>query len=401
MDEPVVQVSDRAVSDLKVRLVAAGFDAVRFASLEDPAPGAAELRSWLELGHHAGMDWMPRSLEKRLDPQLVLPEARSIILLGVNYGVRESTVKSGDSASVEEGQAPLWARYARYEDYHDTIKVGLEHAGAILETALGIGPEDYRYYVDTGPVLERGWAARAGLGFVGRNGMLVSPDFGNWLFLCAILVRAVLPPDKPFGSGRFAAGCGKCTRCLEACPTQALVAPGVVDARRCISYLTIEHKGAIPEEFREAIGGRIYGCDICAEVCPWNRFARESRSLLLAARTDFLGMPLVELLSLGPETFAALFRRTPVKRLKLERLLRNACVAAGNARDPSLRAPLVRLRDQASPLVREHAVWALGRLDEEDIVRSEGVGGSPSAKPPAACGGDPLQAGQDAAPAAG
>lgn len=347
------------VEALRGRLRSLGFDVVRFAKIApEGAPGSAALDRWLLSGFHADMAWMERTADKRRDPALVLPGVASMILLGVNYGCPEE----------EGGEEPKgglrWARYARHEDYHDTMKEGLVAAGRILEETLGLGQEDYRYYVDAGPVLERGWAARAGVGFIGKNGMLVSSEYGNWLFLAALLVRAELPADMPFRSGRFAAGCGHCTRCLDVCPTQAFVAPGVVDARRCVSYLTIEHKGAIPEEFREAVGDRIYGCDACAEVCPWNRFAREARSTLLVARREFGRMPLSEILGLTPERFAKVFRRTPVKRLKLERLLRNACVAAGNSRAPELRGALENLLKHESELVREHAAWALRRLRE-------------------------------------
>lgn len=380
VSDPAADIS----AELRRRLGGAGFDVVRFAAIGGAAPGADALKRWIDEGYHAEMAWMPRSLEKRLAPELVLPGARSVVLLGVNYGAGHGDSrpspkgalgaiagapvvgpdgKGAQSGSSLEGvDSVVWARYACYEDYHDTIKPGLVRAGRELECTLGIGPADYRYYVDTGPVLERGWAARAGLGFIGKNGMLISPLFGNWLFLCAILVRAELPSDPPFGTGRLGAGCGRCTRCLDACPTQAFVAPGVVDARRCISYLTIEHKGSIPEAFREAIGDRIYGCDVCADVCPWNRFAQEARSLLLVQRRAFEQLSLDEILSLTPERFAEVFRGTPIKRLKLERLLRNACIAAGNVRSPTLRAPLERLLVHPSPLVREHAAWALARL---------------------------------------
>lgn len=354
--------------ELRRRLRALGFDEVRFARLADGTPGADALRAWLAAGRQADMAWMERTAGKRIDPQLVLPGARSIILLGVNYWPAEEKSKIQNPKS----EMATWARYALHEDYHDTVKPALSAAGHALEEFGGIRDADYRYYVDTGPVLERGWAARAGLGFVGKNAMLISRRFGNWLFLAAILTRMEFAPDAPLRGKpetrnpkletSVGALCGKCTRCLDACPTQALPAPGVVDARRCISYLTIENKGAIPREFRPAIGDRIYGCDICAEVCPWNRFAQESRSLLLVARYDLAGLSLRDLLTLAPERFAEVFRRTPIKRLKLAGLLRNACVVAGNSGDPSLVEPLVRLTSHASPLVRAHAVWAVFRL---------------------------------------
>ena len=245
-------------------------------------------------------------------------------------------------------------------------------AGRAIEEGLGAGPADYRYYVDTGPVLERDWAARAGLGFIGKNAMLISRRHGNWLLLAAILTRAELPPDPPIRkkfenrNSKFENPigllCGKCTRCLDACPTNAFPRPGVVDARRCISYQTIENKGVIPRELRAGIGAHLYGCDVCLEVCPWNRFAREGRRLLLAARHDLVELTLAELLELTPERFAAVFQRTPIKRLKLPGLLRNACVVAGNSGDAALLPHLVRLAAHERALVRVHAVWAVHRL---------------------------------------
>lgn len=347
--------SPHETASLRNALHALGFDAVGFAKAEAPAPGADAFGRWLDAGMHGSMEWMARNREKRADPSLVLPGAQSLILLGVNYLPEEAPGLPG---------APVFARYALYEDYHDTIKPALVKAGRLLEERLGLGPSDYRYCTDTGPVLERAWAQRAGLGFVGKNAMLISRGFGNFLFLSAILVRAELQADEPLVAEKRGVGglCGKCTRCLDACPTRALVAPGVLDARRCISYLTIENKGAIPLEFRTAIGTRVYGCDICAEICPWNRFAVESRSALLVAKRELRELSLRELLSLTPERFAEVFRRSPVKRIKLAGLLRNACVAAGNSRDPSLLPELEALIRHESPLVAEHAAWAVARL---------------------------------------
>ncbi len=347
---------------LRERLRAIGFDEVRFAQAA-PAGGAA-LRQWLEAQHHADMAWIERSAEKRGDVERVLAGARSVIVLGVNYW---------SGAAVEsrrrKGGAPAWARYAVHEDYHDTIKPGLIAAGKAVEEIAGLTGADYRCYTDTGPVLERGWAARAGLGFRGKNGMLISKQHGNWLFLATLVTRAVIEPDAPLRKNLHvgadeSAGllCGKCTRCIDACPTSAILEPGTVDARRCISYQTIENKGVIPRELRAGIGDRVYGCDICLEVCPWNRFAQEGRKLLLVARHDLAGISLRDLLAMTTEGYTTLFRRTAVKRLKLTGLLRNACVVAGNSGDRSLVPALVRLVAHASPLVRAHAVWAVQRL---------------------------------------
>jgi epoxyqueuosine reductase len=335
-----------------------GFDVVRFAAVEPPP--APPLRAWLAAGNHADMAWMERTAGKRLDPHLVLPGARSVVMLGVSYWRKPDPP---DGAAPR----PAWARYALHEDYHDTIKPALVAAGRLMEEMFGADPEDHRHYVDTGPVLERSWAVRAGLGFTGKNAMLVSREHGNWLLLSAILTRVAFEPDAPVLEGRPADKvgllCGKCTRCLDACPTDAFPAPGTLDARRCVSYQTIENKGVIPPEMRPGIGSRIFGCDACLEVCPWNRFAREGRQMLLVSRQAIAGLTFAEILRLTPETFAATFRRTPVKRLKLGGLLRNACVAAGNSGDVSLLPDLVPLAaSHPLPLVRAHAVWAVRRL---------------------------------------
>lgn len=344
------------------RLVALGFDDVRFAAVGQPAlpEEAAALQRWLSAGMQAEMKWMDRTADKRADPQLVLSGVKSIVMLGINYW-------SPALAEKDHATQPAWARYALYEDYHDTMRDALIAAGRALEEVCGAAPTDYRYYVDTGPVLERSWAARSGLGFVGKNAMLISRRHGNWLFLAGLLTTVEFTPDPPVTKSGGGEGvgllCGTCTRCLSACPTDAFPAPGVVDARRCISYQTIENKGIIPRELRPGIGHRIYGCDVCLEVCPWNRFAQEGRRLLLTARHDLAEITLPELLALTPETFATIFRRTPIKRLKLTGLLRNACIVAGNSGDPALLPALLPLATtHPSPLVRAHAVWAVFRL---------------------------------------
>jgi epoxyqueuosine reductase len=347
--------------ELRARLGALGFDEVRFARLS-AAPGRDGLRHWLDSGFHADMNWMERTAAKRMDPGLVLDGARSAILLGVDY-YREA------AAPAPAGR-PAWAKYSLYRDYHDSLKPALERAGRVIEELYGAAPGDYRYYVDTGPVMERAWAARSGVGFIGKNAMLISRTHGNWLFLASVLTRLDLEPDPPLrlrgDPGSIGLLCGKCTRCIDACPTQAFPEPGVVDARRCISYQTIENRGVIPAEFRAAIGNRVYGCDTCLDVCPWNRFARQGRRMILSARDDIAEIPLRELLELTPARFAELFRGTAIKRIKLMGLLRNACVAAGNSGDASLVEPLVRLASHPSPVVRTHAIWAVHRLGASD-----------------------------------
>ncbi len=358
----------REREDLRNRLGALGFDAVGFARL-DPHPDAG-LRDWLQAGHHADMDWLARSADKRLDPQLVLPGARTVILLGVNYWPGPGVTGKG------------FARYSLHRDYHDTIKPGLVAAGRLLEEAFGIGGADYRYYVDAGPVMERGWGALAGVGFRGKNGNLVSRELGNWLLLAAIFVRAEIEPDRPLprtagpGPGAY---CGTCTRCIDACPTKAFPAPGLVDARRCISYHTIENRGFIPRELRSAFGERVFGCDECLAVCPWNRFARIGRSELLERRHDLAELGLLDLLRLSSERFREVFRGTSIKRTKWRGIVRNACIAAGNrwagqgggAAAAEVELELLRLAAHESPVVRGHAVWALRRISTAGRVVAE------------------------------
>lgn len=359
--------------ELRRRLLASGFDVVRFASAA-PAGGEA-LRAWFAQGMHADMAWMERTIEKRGDASLVVEGAQTVILLGVNYRGSDALERQIENRESRTENA-TWARYVLHEDYHDTIKPGLVAAGRVLEEFCGVGAADYRYYTDTGPVMERGFAARAGVGFRGKNGMLISREFGNWLFLAAIVTRVAIEPDEPLRSELARAGtdepagllCGKCTRCIEVCPTVAITAPGVVDARRCISYQTIENKGVIPRELRAGIGARVYGCDVCLEVCPWNRFAREGRKTLLVAREELAALTLRDLLAMTPTRFAEVFRRTAVKRLKLSGLLRNACVVAGNSGDTTLLPLLVALAAHELPLVRAHAVWAVRQLAPTNAV---------------------------------
>ena len=350
---------DARQEELRRRLAGLGFDDVRFAAAE-PLAGEG-LRDWLAAGMQGDMAWMERTADKRLHPGQVLAGTRSVIMLGVNYWPGKLPAAG-----------PQWARYALHEDYHDTMKQGLVAAGRALEEIYGVTGEDYRYYVDTGPVLERSWAARAGLGFIGKNAMLISRRHGNWLLLAAILTRVELAADAPVRKkfenrnskieNPVGLLCGKCTRCLDACPTQAFPRPGVVDARRCISYQTIENKGVIPRELRRGIGAHIYGCDVCLEVCPWNRFAQEGRRLLLSLRTEMISLTLLELLELTPERFAAVFKGTAIKRVKHAGLLRNACIVAGNSGDVGLLPQLVRLAAHERALIRVHAVWAVRRL---------------------------------------
>jgi len=350
--------------ELRGRLSALGFDEVRFASLSAGATGDG-LRQWLDSGYHADMDWMERTAEKRMDPGLVLEGARSAILLGVSYF--DPTPRTADGA-------PAWAKYSLHVDYHDTMKPALVAAGKVIEEMYGVQSTDYRYYVDTGPVLERAWAAQSGVGFIGKNSMLISRKDGNWLFLASVITRLDFGADPPL-KGRGDPGsvgllCGKCTRCMDACPTQAFPKPGVVDAGRCISYQTIENKGVIPVEMRAAIGNRIYGCDTCLDVCPWNRFAREGRRMILSSRREIADLTLAQILAMTREEFASVFKGTAIKRVKFVGLIRNACIVAGNSGDQSLVEALLKLSVHESPIIRAHAVWAARRLGAGDRLSS-------------------------------
>ena len=366
--------------DFREKLRTLGFDEVRFAEAgEVRADYRDRYSEWLESGQRADMHWIDRSFEKRVDPDEVLPGVETIILLGINYLPDED-----EPARHQE----RWAKYALYHDYHDTLKKALIDAGKLLETEYGLGDRDYRYYTDTGPLMERGWAARAGLGWQGKNGMLISRTHGNWLLLAAILVRHRFQPDRalenrknelPRPAAEVGLLCGSCTRCIDACPTKAIVQNGIVDARLCISYQTIENKGIIPRELRAKIGNRIFGCDICLDVCPWNRFAQAGRRLLMTERYDLAELTLSEILTMKQEDFSRIFAKTPIKRLKWRGLLRNAAIVAGNLRDfPGLDSEaeiaaviphLISLVTHDLAMVRVHAIWAIHRLAPEKAAQ--------------------------------
>jgi len=318
-----------------------GFDACRFAAASAP-DNAARLRQWLDEGRHGEMTWLARNAEKRMDPARVLEGVKTIIALAVNY----------NTAAASSG--PI-ARYARFADYHDVLAPPLKDLSAFIESRA----PDARslWYVDTGPVFERDFAQRAGVGFIGKHASLISRGFGNWIFLAEILTTLQLTPDAPERNH-----CGSCRRCIDACPTRAITAPFQLDARRCISYLTIELKGSIPVELRPAIGNRIFGCDDCLAVCPWNRFARDGNLMQAHRRADLDAPGLIELLNLDDAGFKARFAGTPMLRAKRRGLLRNVCVALGNSGD-SRALPALRLAAaDPDPLIAEHARWALASL---------------------------------------
>jgi epoxyqueuosine reductase len=325
-----------------------GFDVCRIAPAVPP-PHAEQFRTWLAEGNASDMTWLEKNADRRTNPELVLPGAKSVVVLGLNY-FAETPNAQHPTSNIQSGRI---ARYAWGDDYHDVIDRKLS---AMDVWMTGRGGKQ-RYYVDTGPVLERDYAALAGAGWQAKSAMLIHPRLGPWLFLAELLTTLELAPDEPMHDH-----CGKCTRCIAACPTQAITGGRTVDARRCISYLTIENKGPIPEEFRTAIGDRIYGCDECLEVCPWNRFATQSRESTFAAREFVHGWSLREFLSLDEELFRALFRGSPIKRIKRRGFLRNVCVALGNVGTPDDLPALERAAQDPEPLIAGHARWAIGRI---------------------------------------
>jgi epoxyqueuosine reductase len=295
------------------------------------------------------MDWMESTIERRGDPKILWPEARSIIVLGVNYGPAQDPLASLDAR--DRGTISV---YARGRDYHDVIKGKLKELAGFV---VARGRADVKVFVDTAPVMEKPLAEAAGLGWQGKHTVLVSRDFGNWLFLGSIFTSAELPADEPEPDR-----CGSCRRCLDACPTGAFPAPYQLDARRCISYLTIEHKGPIAPELRPGIGNRIFGCDDCLAVCPWNKFAAVGREARLSQRDDLAAPPLAELARLDDAAFRIRFAGTPIKRTGRDRFVRNVLIAIGNSGISALAPEAVRLLDDGSPLVRGMAVWAAARL---------------------------------------
>ena len=342
---------DWTAAELKREVVdrakALGFDSCRVTAPAPPRHGT-EFSAWLREGAAGEMEWLGRGEEKRRDPQKVLEGTRSVIVVALNYwqGAAQARESNGVTGRV--------ARYAWGDDYHEVILRKLEQLDGFLRARGG----SQKCYVDTGPILERDYAAEAGIGWHGKSTMLIDPQLGTWFFLGEILTTLALPPDAP-----QPARCGTCVRCITACPTGAITEPHRLDARRCISYLTIELKGSIPLELRSLIGDRIYGCDDCLEACPWNRFASISREAALAAKPA-TQMPLRDYLALDDAEFRALFRRSPIKRVKRRGFLRNVCVALGNVGSRDDLPALQRAICDPEPLIVEHATWAIDRILE-------------------------------------
>lgn len=346
---------------IRSRAFELGFDACGFSDAQSPESRQAFQR-WLAKGHHGGMEYLQRNAAKRSDLDLVLPGVASVICLAVSYYPGDTTQAAPTRSSPGPEADPCGslggtvARYARYADYHTIVGERLKVLVGELERLAGSSGVSL-WYVDTGPILERDLAQRSGIGFVGKHTGLISRRLGNWTFLAEILTRIRFEPDRAERNH-----CGSCTRCLAACPTQAIVAPFELDARKCISYLTIENKGPIPEPLRPLLGDRIYGCDDCLAVCPWNRFAREARMMANDSRPDLARPDLLELLRLDEPGFKLRFAGTPILRAKRRGLLRNVCVALGNSGNPSALPALERAAQDTEPLIAEHASWAIQRL---------------------------------------
>ncbi len=317
---------------------------------------APRLREFLAAGAHGDMGWMAANAERRGDPRTLWSKVRSVVMLGVNYG------PDGDPLAVLNDRSRGGISvYAQGDDYHDLIKSRLKQIGRWL---IGYAGGDIKVFVDTAPVMEKPLAAAAGLGWQGKHTNLGSRQFGSWLFLGALFTTLDLPSDAPETDH-----CGACHACLDICPTAAFPAPYRLDARRCISYLTIEHKGQIPRELRPLMGNRIYGCDDCLAVCPWNKFAVIGRETKLAARAVLRAPALADLARLDDAAFRALFAKSAVKRVGRARFVRNVLIAIGNSGDANLAPEAERLLDDESPLVRGAAVWVLGRLDRDRLSR--------------------------------
>ena len=333
-----------------------GFDLCRFAKAETP-DHAAEFRNWLDRGDAGEMNYLARNSERRCDPRQILPDAKTVIVLVLNYFQGKESAAAGVSpAKGATGTVTATGRIARYawgDDYHGLIEKKL----AVIDQFLRECGGRQKCYVDTGPMLERDHAASAGIGWHGKSTMLLNRELGTWFFLAEILTTLEFAPD--IAQKNY---CGRCTRCIDACPTGAITAPHQVDARRCISYLTIELKGSIPTELRPLIGDRIYGCDDCLDACPWNRFAKVSRETAFAMRPEVAAMKLRDYLSLDDDKFRRLFRNSPVKRTKRRGLLRNVCVALGNVGKVDDLPALEKATADSEPLIAEHAQWAIEQI---------------------------------------
>ncbi|WP_421864656.1 tRNA epoxyqueuosine(34) reductase QueG [Parvibaculum sp.] len=341
---------------LAVRAKEAGFDDIGIARSGARADLPAKLDRWLDLGRHGQMGWMADTAARRADPGTLWPEAKSVIMLAMNYGPDSDPLEM-----LERRDRAAISVYAQNRDYHDLVKKRLKQVARWLAETSGA---DVKVFVDTAPVMEKPFAAAAGLGWQGKHTNLVSRRLGSWFFLGAIFTTLDLEADEAHDDR-----CGECRRCLDVCPTKAFPAPYELDARRCISYLTIEHKGHIAREFRAPMGNRIYGCDDCLAVCPWNKFASRTREEAFHAREELKAPLLAQLARLDDAAFRSLFSGSPVKRIGRDRFVRNVLIAIGNSRETELAEEACALLGDLSPLVRAMAVWALGRLAPDEVCK--------------------------------
>ena len=345
-------------SAIRDKALTLGFDAVGFAPAALDEAARVNLAAYIDQGYHGDMGWLAMRAEQRSQPTALWPEARSVVVLAVNYGPANDPM-----ATLKDREAATISVYARNRDYHDLIKKRLKALGRWMAECLNC---QVKVFVDTAPVMEKPLAERAGLGWQGKHTNLVSRDHGSWLFLGEVYTDLELAPDGPESDH-----CGACRRCLDVCPTQAFPMPYRLDARRCISYLTIEHKGHIPRAFRAAMGNRIYGCDDCLAVCPWNKFASPTTEPALQPRSDLTAPRLAELAMLDDAAFRRHFSGSPIKRTGRDRFLRNVLIAIGNAGEATLVPVAQRQLTDASPLVRAMAVWALSRLLDPQAFAAE------------------------------
>lgn len=326
-----------------------GFDTVGISPANLPRRTQAGLAEFLALGHHGDMAWMEAHAERRADPQTLWPQARSVLCVGHNY-----TPPRNPLEQLDEKDHGLISAYARNRDYHDVMKKRLRQLARWMAETYAC---EVKLFVDTAPVMEKPLAQQAGLGWQGKHTCIVSRQHGSWLFLGEIFTTLSLPSDAPEIDH-----CGSCTRCLDICPTNAFTAAGKLDARRCLAYLSIEHKGQIPLEFRKKMGNRIYGCDDCLAVCPWNKFAQTSQETAYQAKNGHDAPPLAELLTLDDAAFRSRFSGSPVKRIGRDRFIRNVLVAVGNSENQKYLSEIQSLKDDPSPLVAEMAAWAEAEL---------------------------------------
>jgi epoxyqueuosine reductase len=347
--------SRRAAAEIRAKALALGFDAVGFAPADLGAEARTRLKAFIAAGQHGDMGWLAERSNARSHPRALWPEANSVICLGLSYAPDRDPLEA-----LARRDCGTISVYAGDRDYHDVVKGMLKHLAQLI---VARHAAEVKVFVDTAPVMEKPLATRAGLGWQGKHTNLVSRTHGSWLFLGEIYTTLALPPDAP-----HADHCGSCTRCLQVCPTDAFPAPYRLDATRCISYLTIEHRGPIPHELRPAMGNRIYGCDDCLAVCPWNRFARATDHAKLRTRAELTAPRLAELAALDDAEFRRMFAGSPIKRIGRDRFVRNVLIAIGNSADLSLAGAAEQLRHDPNPVVAEAAAWAIERLHQTRVV---------------------------------